>query len=107
MPAEAHGLARANLREAVEAGDTTVHGLWNDIADGALHQYDPASGAIGEAEVFVVMQSDWGRPDGAAVDMEGCYWNAGVGAGRPVMAQATCLACSRALGTLSGPNIRS
>jgi sugar lactone lactonase YvrE len=28
------------------------------------------------------MQADWGRPDGAAVDEQGCYWSCGVSAGR-------------------------
>jgi carbonic anhydrase len=31
------------VRAAVEAGELTVHGLWNDIAEGGLLQYDPAS----------------------------------------------------------------
>ena len=31
------------VKEAVEAGRLTLHGLWNDIADGALEQYDPVS----------------------------------------------------------------
>ena len=30
------------VRTAVEAGDLTLHGLWNDIADGSLTQFDPA-----------------------------------------------------------------
>ena len=46
------------------------------------YAYDPASGALGEREVFIAYQPEWGRPDGAAVDAEGCYWSAGVTAGR-------------------------
>jgi len=41
--------------------------------------YDPASGEIGAPEVFVQLDDaaiDRGRPDGAAVDAEGCYWTA-------------------------------
>lgn len=41
--------------------------------------YDPASGAMANKRVFVQLQprGDYrGRPDGAAVDSEGCYWTA-------------------------------
>lgn len=31
------------LRAAVESGKVTLHGLWNDIGEGGLEQYDPAS----------------------------------------------------------------
>jgi carbonic anhydrase len=30
------------VRAAVEAGDLSLHGLWNDIGDGSLTQFDPA-----------------------------------------------------------------
>jgi sugar lactone lactonase YvrE len=46
------------------------------------YDYDPDTGAIGERRLFAAMQPEWGRPDGAAVDVEGCYWSAGVTAGR-------------------------
>ena len=46
------------------------------------YAYDPASGAIGEREVFARMQPEWGRPDGGATDEEGCYWSCGVSGGR-------------------------
>jgi carbonic anhydrase len=32
------------VTEAVEAEEMTIHGLWNDIAEGSLEQFDPASG---------------------------------------------------------------
>ncbi|TXI02001.1 MAG: carbonic anhydrase [Pseudorhodobacter sp.] len=32
------------VRQAVEAGELSVHGLWNDIGDGGLSQYDAATG---------------------------------------------------------------
>lgn len=35
------------LQDAVEAGNLTLHGLWNDIGEGNLHQYDA------EQEIFV------------------------------------------------------
>ncbi len=34
------------VRSAVEAGDLTLHGLWNDIATGGLLQFDPAQGGF-------------------------------------------------------------
>lgn len=36
------------VREAVEAERLTLHGIWKDIATGALQQYDPAAGAFVE-----------------------------------------------------------
>lgn len=44
--------------------------------------HDPATGALGERHIFAVVDPAWGRPDGAAVDAEGCYWSCGIGAGR-------------------------
>ncbi len=32
------------VRSAVESGETSLHGLWNDLSEGGLEQYDPASG---------------------------------------------------------------
>ncbi len=32
------------VRSAVEAGEISLHGLWNDIGEGGLEQFDPASG---------------------------------------------------------------
>ncbi len=34
------------LREEVEAGNLTLHGLWNDTGEGVLEQWDPARGAF-------------------------------------------------------------
>lgn len=44
--------------------------------------YDPARGAIAGQRVFAAPTEQDGRPDGAAVDVEGGYWSAGVSAGR-------------------------
>jgi sugar lactone lactonase YvrE len=62
-------------------GRTMYH---SDSRGGVIYQYDYdlETGEIGEQRVFVAMQSEWGRPDGAAVDAEGCYWSCGVSAGR-------------------------
>jgi sugar lactone lactonase YvrE len=43
------------------------------------YDYDPATGAATNRRVFVQLSpsgDDRGRPDGAAVDAEGCYWTA-------------------------------
>jgi len=44
--------------------------------------HDPATGAIGPRELFAAVAPEQGRPDGAAVDVEGCYWSCGISAGR-------------------------
>lgn len=41
--------------------------------------YDIASGTPGERRVFFDTRQVAGRPDGATVDADGCYWMAGVG----------------------------
>jgi sugar lactone lactonase YvrE len=62
-------------------GRTMYH---SDSRAAAVYQYDYdlETGAVGAQRPFVVMQPEWGRPDGAAVDAEGCYWSCGVSAGR-------------------------
>ena len=37
---------------------------------------------LGERRVFAALQPEWGGPDGAAVDADGCYWSCGISAGR-------------------------
>ncbi|MFN6951533.1 MAG: carbonic anhydrase [Albidovulum sp.] len=34
------------VRAAVESGDMTLHGIWNDISEGGLEQYDPVTKAF-------------------------------------------------------------
>ncbi len=46
------------------------------------YAYDPEGGTLGPREVFIRMEAAWGRPDGAAMDQEGCYWSCGISAGR-------------------------
>ena len=45
------------------------------------HDYEPASGAISNRRELCSLSEEQGRPDGAATDMEGFYWSAGVTAG--------------------------
>lgn len=43
--------------------------------------YDLDQGTISNRRVVRMMENAEGRPDGAAMDTEGCYWSAGVSAG--------------------------
>lgn len=43
--------------------------------------YEVASGKMGPREVFASFDTRAGRPDGAAIDLRGNYWIAGVGGG--------------------------
>jgi sugar lactone lactonase YvrE len=52
--------------------DTPTFTVWR-------YAYDPATGEATDRTLFVRLEpseSDRGRPDGAAVDAEGCYWTA-------------------------------
>jgi sugar lactone lactonase YvrE len=52
--------------------DTPTFTVWR-------YTYDPATGEATDRSLFVRLQpteTDRGRPDGAAVDAEGCYWTA-------------------------------
>lgn len=43
------------------------------------YEYDPETGQASQRSEFVRLEptpEDHGRPDGAAVDIEGCYWTA-------------------------------
>lgn len=46
--------------------------------------YDMASGAVAERRVFRDTRGQPGRPDGSAVDADGCLWNCEYGGGRVV-----------------------
>lgn len=49
-----------------------------DTPTHCVHTYDvdPATGALGGKRLFHRFPEGQGRPDGAAVDAEGCYWSA-------------------------------
>jgi sugar lactone lactonase YvrE len=49
--------------------DTPTHAL-------RAYAVDPDSGALGEGRLFHQFDHGTGRPDGGAVDAEGCYWSA-------------------------------
>ncbi len=50
----------------------------------AAYDFDPAQGTISGARVFQKFPNGLGRPDGASVDEEGCYWSALYEGGRVV-----------------------
>ena len=43
--------------------------------------FDPELGVATNRRDFITLDAAQGRPDGAAMDVEGCYWSAGVSAG--------------------------
>lgn len=55
-----------------------------DSGTRAIHccDYDPDSGAVGAARVFVPADAAPGEPDGSCIDAEGCLWSTRWGAGR-------------------------
>ena len=74
----ANGLAWSPNGRTIHWSDTTAHTIF--AAD-----FDPASGAISRQRVFASfpvkqpgqsLDTYGGRPDGAAMDVEGCYWAA-------------------------------
>jgi len=59
--------------------------MYHSDSSGLLLQvfdFDLQTGSLGPAKRLHDFQPDEGRPDGAATDSEGCYWSAGVQAGR-------------------------
>lgn len=49
--------------------DTPTHAI-------RAYDVDPAAGTLGNGRIFHQFEYGNGRPDGAAVDAEGCYWSA-------------------------------
>ena len=56
---------------------TDTRGVWID-----RWRFDPATGALSERTRIAEPDDAVGRPDGGAVDVEGCYWSAGISAAR-------------------------
>lgn len=70
-----NGLAWSPDGRTMYHSDTREQVIWR-------HAHDPSTGAIGPREVFASLRPEWGRPDGGATDLEGCYWSCGLSAGR-------------------------
>ena len=67
-----NGLAFSPDGRTLYHSDTPRFVIWR-------YDYDPATGEADNRRVFVQLDPsgcDRGRPDGAAVDSEGCYWSA-------------------------------
>ena len=54
---------------------------WPEVQTVWAFDYDAESGALAGRRVFFDARETAGRPDGACVDADGCYWMAGVGGG--------------------------
>lgn len=69
------GLMTSNGAAFSTDGRTFYHA---DTPTHRIHAYDvdPATGTLGEGRLFHEFPEGNGRPDGAAVDAEGCYWSA-------------------------------
>jgi sugar lactone lactonase YvrE len=70
-----NGLAWSPDGRTMYHSDSRAATIWR-------YDYDVRTGGIGPRQTFVSMQPEWGRPDGAAMDAEGCYWSAGITQGR-------------------------
>ncbi len=70
-----NGLAWSPDGKRMYHSDSTSAEVWSC-------DYDARTGATANRRAFVKTSEEQGRPDGAATDMEGCYWSAGVSAGR-------------------------
>jgi len=69
-----NGLAWSADGKTMFHSDSTANTVW-------AWNYDAKTGAIANRREFTRPSEAAGRPDGAATDMEGCYWSAGVSAG--------------------------
>ncbi len=78
---EALGLGQVNHLAFGPGGTLMYHsdsrGPWVDVYD-----LDPATGEARNRRRFRDLDEATGRPDGGACDVDGCYWSAGISAGR-------------------------
>ena len=72
-----NGLAWSPDTHTMYHSDTPARTVW-------AWDFDATTGAIANRRVFARFDGDKDRPDGAAVDSEGCYWSAFYGAGKIV-----------------------
>lgn len=79
--AMAHDVKVSNGLAWSPDGRTLYHSC-SRLATIFRHAYDPLSGTLGPRQIWVELEAEWGRPDGAAMDEEGCYWSCGVSRGR-------------------------
>lgn len=79
--AKVTGLGTSNGLAFSADGRTMFHSdskqCWVD-----RHDLDPGTGRLSNRKRIVTLSEAEGRPDGAAVDLAGRYWSAGVSAGR-------------------------
>ncbi len=70
-----NGLAWSPDGTRLYHSDTRAHTIY-------AYPMDLATGHIGARSVFATLPAEGGRPDGAAMDVEGCYWSAQFAGGR-------------------------
>jgi sugar lactone lactonase YvrE len=69
-----NGLAWSADGRAMFHSDSKAQVIWK-------YDHDPATGSIANRREIARPSEEIGRPDGAACDMEGYYWSAGISAG--------------------------
>lgn len=69
-----NGLAWTADGRTMFHSDSKAQTIW-------AYDYDPGDGTLSDRRVLARPTEEIGRPDGAAADVEGCYWSAGISAG--------------------------
>lgn len=69
-----NGLAWTGDARTMYHSDSKAQVIW-------AYDYDPEHGSIANRRVIAQPSEQIGRPDGAATDVEGFYWSAGISAG--------------------------
>jgi sugar lactone lactonase YvrE len=81
----------------------------------SAYAFDPGTGAVSGKRTFAHFEDATERPDGAAVDSEGCYWSAFYGGGKVVrlsprgerLAEHAVPAMCPTMCALGGPDLRT